>query len=312
MNDKVNILPLHPVMASLFPNRPTHWNFIDQGKNADHSSPERDSSVEILIATSLDKLDKEVFDRFPNLRMVASISVGFSNIDLDECRARNIAVTNAPGLNAADVADVAVTLFTSLLLRVPQNHEFIMTDQWITKNGPLRNSIRSMPVGIVGLGAIGIQVLKRLEAFSFEVKWWGPRDKPDISVPYVPSLEELAKECRGLIVCCRPGPSTYHLIDQAILDNLGADGVIVNVSRGNVIDDEALITSLKNKTIAGAGLDVFDPEPTNSAKWAGTPNIILSPHQGGTTYETLFAQAQLAQTNIENFLNGDALVSSVL
>ena len=169
-----------------------------------------------------------------------------------------------------------------------------------------------MPVGIVGLGSIGLEVVKRLEPFGCSLSWWGPSAKPDVDLPYFESVEALADECRALIVCCRPDASTRHLINRDILDRLGPDGALVNVSRGSVVDEEALIDALKSERLGGAGLDVFDPEPTSSERWEGVPNVILTPHQGGSTYETLFAQAQLAQTNVENFLDGKPLLSSVL
>jgi lactate dehydrogenase-like 2-hydroxyacid dehydrogenase len=308
----VKILAMHSGMQTLFPNKPARWEFIETNDDVDHTIAEMGAKVDILLSASIEKLDKEMLGHFPNLKMIASISAGFSNVDLDECRAREIALTNAPGLNSGDVADVAVTMMTSLLLNIPQNHDYIMSDQWITKSGPIRHSIRNMPIGIVGLGSIGNEIVKRLKPFGVDIKWWGPREKPDIQLPYVSSIMELAKQCRGLIVCCRPDPSTHHLINETILDQIGGDGVIVNVSRGNVVDEEALISALKSKRIGGAGLDVFDPEPTDSSRWAGVPNIILSPHQGGTTFETLFAQAQVAQNNIENFLDEKPLLSSVL
>jgi lactate dehydrogenase-like 2-hydroxyacid dehydrogenase len=233
------------------------------------------------------------------------------NIDVNAAAARNITVTNAPGMNSGDVADVAVTLMMSLLLEVREKHDYVMSDSWTTNAPPLRQSLRRMPIGIVGLGSIGREVAKRLEPFGVEIKWWGPRPKPEIAYPYLASLGELAEQCRGLIVCCRPDQSTHHLINQEILDRRGAEGVLVNVSRGIVVDEPALIASLKAGTIGGAGLDVFDPEPTNSSRWADVPNVMLSPHQGGSTYETLFAQAQLAQNNIENFIDGKPLLTSV-
>ncbi|MEP2103601.1 MAG: 2-hydroxyacid dehydrogenase [Parasphingorhabdus sp.] len=311
MENPTKILAMHPGMQGLFPARPDRWEFINTEGNVDQAIADVGSSVEILLSASIEKLDKEMLDRFSNLKMIASISAGFSNIDLDECRVREIAVTNAPGLNAGDVADVAVTMLTSLLLNIPQNHQYIMSDQWITKSGPIRHSVRNMPIGIVGLGSIGKEVVKRLEPFGVDIKWWGPNPKTEISIPYVASLSELAQQSRGLVVCCRPDQSTHHLIDEKLLDQLGSDGVIVNVSRGTVVDEQALIAALRSKRIGGAGLDVFDPEPTNSSRWVDVPNIILSPHQGGTTFETLFAQAQLTQNNIENFLDGKPLVTSV-
>lgn len=311
MEKTAKILVMHPEMQTLFPNKPKRWEFIEALDDIDRTISESGATVEVLLSASIEKLDKEMLDRLPNLKMIASISAGFSNVDLDECRARKISVTNAPGLNSGDVADVAVTMMTSLLLSLPQNHQYIMTDQWVTKSGFVRHSIRNMPIGIVGLGSIGKEVVKRLEPFGVDIKWWGPRQKPEIPYPYFSSLEELAKQCRGLIVCCRPDQSTYHLINEKILDQLGSDGVIVNVFRGNVVDQKALIAYLKAQKIAGAGLDVFDPEPTNSSTWTDVPNIILSPHQGGATFETLFAQAQIAQNNIENYLDGKPLLTSI-
>jgi len=312
MNKQSKILAMHADMLTLFPNRPERWEFVDTSGGVEQAITENGHQVDILLSASIEKLDKAMLDRFPNLKMIASISAGFSNIDLDECKARNIAITNAPGMNSGDVADVAVTLIMSLLLKVREKQDYIMFDSWTTNAPPLRHSLRGMPVGIVGLGAIGTEVVKRLEPFGVEIKWWGPRPKPEITYPCVASLGELAEQCRGLIVCCRPDQSTHHLINQEILDRLGAEGVLVNVSRGIVVDELALIASLKAGTIGGAGLDVFDPEPTNSSRWTDVPNVILSPHQGGSTYETLFAQAQLAQNNIENFIDGKPLPSSVL
>ena len=312
MTHTATVLAMHSEMQTIFPNRPQRWNWLDTQGDIENTINTRGAEVDILLSASIEKLDKEMLARFPNLKMVASVSAGFSNIDLDECRSRGIAVTNAPGMNAGDVADLAASMMTSLLLRIPHNQDFIMKGQWVAAAPPLRHSIRGMPVGIVGLGAIGQEVLKRLTPFGMDLKWWGPRPKPDIETPYVDSLEALADQCRGLVICCRPDESTHHLINETIIDALGTDGVIVNVSRGSVVDEAALITALKSNRLGGAGLDVFDPEPTNSARWEGVPNVLLTPHQGGATYETLFAQAQLAQSNVENFLDGKPLLSSVL
>lgn len=312
MTHDATVLAMHSEMHTLFPNRPKRWNWLATDGDVEKTIANHGTDVDILLSASIEKLDKAMLSRFPNLKMVASVSAGFSNIDLGECRARGIAVTNAPGMNSGDVADLAVALMTSLLLRIPQTQDYIMTDQWVGAAPPLRHSIRNMPVGIVGLGSIGKEVLARLTPFGVDVKWWGPRPKPEIETPYVASLEDLADQCRGLVVCCRPDDTTRHLINGNILDRLGPEGVLVNVSRGSVVDEAALIDALKSNRIGGAGLDVFDPEPTNSARWADVPNVILSPHQGGATFETLFAQAQLAQSNVENFLDGKSLLSSVL
>ena len=312
MTDTVKILAMHEGMPTLFPSKPDTWEFMDVAEGLETVIAERGGEVDVLLSASIEKLDKAMLDRFPNLKMIASVSAGFSNVDLDECKRRAIAVTNAPGLNSGDVADIAVSMMTSLLLNFPQSQNYIMTDQWVTKDGPIRHSLKTSAVGIVGLGSIGKEAVKRLEPFGVDLYWWGPRDKPDVKIPYVASIQELAKKCRGLIVCCRPDASTHHLIDGELIKLLGSDGVIVNVSRGNVVDENALITALKAGKLGGAGLDVFDPEPTSSARWEDVPNVILTPHQGGATYQSLFASASLAQKNIQNFLSGEPLITSVI
>ena len=312
MTQSTTLLAMHSEMHTLFPNMPARWTLLETHGEVEKTIETRGHEVDILLSASIEKLDLAMLDRFPNLKMIASISAGFSNIDLDVCRSRGIAVTNAPGMNSGDVADLAATLMTSLLLRIPQVHNYIMQDQWVTAAGPIRHSLRDMPVGIVGLGSIGQEIVKRLAPFGVALQWWGPRPKPTIATPYVERLEDLASQCRGLIVCCRPDASTHHLINRDILERLGPDGALVNVARGSVVDEEALIEALKTNRLGGAGLDVFDPEPTQGSRWEGVPNVILTPHQGGSTYQTLFAQAQLAQTNIENFLDNKPLLSSVL
>jgi len=312
MKKTITLLAMHADMISLFPDKPDYWDLVDTSDGIESAIAKSGNKVDVLLSASIETLDKPMLDRFPNLKMIASISAGFSNVDLAECRRRGIAVTNSPGLNSPDVADIAVSMMTSLLLKFPQHQHYILSDQWTTKNGPLRHSLRTAIIGIVGLGSIGQEAVKRLEPFGVDLRWWGPRDKPDVELAYVPCIKQLAEQCQGLIVCCRPDDSTHHLINQEILDLLGPNGVVVNVSRGTVVDETALIESLKSGAIAGAGLDVFDPEPTNSERWKDVPNVILTPHQGGTTYQTLFAQAALTQQNIHKFFNDEPLLTSVL
>ncbi|MGH1372091.1 MAG: NAD(P)-dependent oxidoreductase [Cellvibrionaceae bacterium] len=312
MTKTVTVLAMHAEMLSLFPATPETWTLIDTSQGVEKAIAEHGDQVEILLSASIEKLDKQALDQFPKLKMIASISAGFSNVDLEECRRRGIEVTNSPGLNAADVADIAASMMTSLLLKFPKHQDFILSDQWVTPSGPLRHSLKMAVVGIVGLGSIGQEVVKRLQPFGVDLRWWGPRDKPEVSLPYVSCINELAQQCQGLVICCRPDDSTHHLINQEILDLLGSEGIVVNVARGSVVDEVALIESLKSNAIAGAGLDVFDPEPTGSERWQGVPNVILTPHQGGTTYETLFAQAELTQQNIQQFVAGEPVLTSVL
>lgn len=311
MSKPIKLLTTHEGMDKLFPSKPMNWEFIDGGSNLEEVLQQNGSSIDILITASIIPIDKQMLDQLPNLKMVGTISSGFSTIDLHELKLRKIAAVNAPGLNSADVADIAASMMTSLLLEFPKNQDFILSNQWTKEETSLRHSIRNEKVGIVGMGAVGKEIAKRLSGFGLDLHWWGPRPKPDINLPYMESIELLAAKCRGLIVCCRPDASTHHLIDQNVLEKLGTDGVIVNVSRGNVINQSALISALENNKIGGAGLDVFDPEPTTATTWENVPNVILSPHKGGATYESLFQQSALIQENIELFLAGKPLLTPI-
>ena len=162
MTDAVSILAMHPEMQTLFPTPPKRWRWIEAGNDIEATINERGGDVEILLSASIEKLDKGMLSGFPKLRMIASISAGFSNVDLEECRARGIAVTNAPGLNSGDVADLAVTMLTSLLLGIPKSQNYILEDRWTSPAGPLRFSLRHMPVGIGGWGSIGQEIDRRL------------------------------------------------------------------------------------------------------------------------------------------------------
>ena len=154
MTQTVKILAMHPGMQGLFPNKPNQWEFIPHGTSVDATIAERGSEVEVLLSASIEKLDRQVLEQLPNLKMVASISAGFSNIDLEECKLRGIPVTNAPGLNSGDVADLAVAMMTTLLLRMPASQEYILSGQWTDKAPPLRHSLRGMAVSGVGMGSI--------------------------------------------------------------------------------------------------------------------------------------------------------------
>jgi len=139
MSHACTILAMHSEMHTLFPSRPERWRWLETHGDVEKTIAPHGADVDVLLSASIEKLDKAMLARFPNLKMVASVSAGFSNIDLDECRSRGIAVTNSPGMNSGDVADLAAAMMTSLLLRIPQTQDYIMTDQWIAAAPPLRH-----------------------------------------------------------------------------------------------------------------------------------------------------------------------------
>jgi lactate dehydrogenase-like 2-hydroxyacid dehydrogenase len=161
------------------------------------------------------------------------------------------------------------------------------------------------------MGAIGQAVAKRASGFGLEIKWFGPRAKPDVDYPYEPELISLASWADIVAVCARGDKSTEKLIDARVIEALGSDGILVNMSRGSVVDEDALITALKTGTLGGAGLDVFAEEPTPADRWRDVPNTTLTPHLGGGTREALFAGSQNVMENLRRALAGEPLLTPV-
>ena len=259
-----------------------------------------------------EKLDPALVEALPNLGLIARIGSGYEAVDVPHARARGVHVTNTPGVNADDVADHAIALLLAVSRGVLEGDRLIRTEGWTRAHrGAPRASMRGFKVGIVGLGDIGLAAANRLPAFGSEVRWWGPRAKPNIAFARMESLLELANWAEALVICARADASNEKLIDAAVLDALGAHGVVINISRGSIIDEAALIERLKSGAVGGAGLDVFETEPTPVSRWEGVPNVILNPHIAGNTRGAIPAMVGLALENVRAFLAGEPLPTPV-
>lgn len=253
----------------------------------------------------------EIVRAMPNLKLIACFGVGYDGVDLDLAREHGIAVTNCPNINHEDVADVALGLMISVVRNIAAGDRVIRSGAWknlATFPPPRRLSARKL--GVVGLGAIGDALAIRAAACGMEVAWTGPREK---STPwrYEPDLHALAQWADVLAMTLRPDPGTEKMIDARILEALGPEGVVINVSRGSVIDEDALIAALKDGRLGGAGLDVFAQEPSPAARWEGVPNTTLTPHFGGGTRESILESAQLVLENLRRHFAGEPLASRV-
>jgi lactate dehydrogenase-like 2-hydroxyacid dehydrogenase len=258
-------------------------------------------------------LDNAVIAQLPALKLIAGLGAGIDGIDLAHAKARGVAVTNGAGLNADDVADVAIGLLLSAVRQIAAGDRLVRTPgAWtgpIALPPPMR--LRGRKLGIVGLGAIGQAIGVRAAAFGLDIGWTGPRQKPDAPYPFFVDVPALAQWADILVVACPGGPETEHLVDASALQALGPAGVLVNVARGSVVDEAALIAALRAGAIAAAGLDVFAEEPTPAARWADVPNITLTPHLGGATQESLFEIVAVALENLRRHFAGEPLVSPV-
>ncbi|CAN7407959.1 2-hydroxyacid dehydrogenase [Phenylobacterium sp. LjRoot225] len=249
-------------------------------------------------------LPREFLQSLPNLGLIACVGAGYDGVDVAWCRARGIEVTNAAGLNADDVADQAIGLMIAGWRGIVAGDRAIREGLWRENHrNPASSSLTGRRFGVVGLGAIGEASAHRARAFGLEVAWWGPRPKP-APWPRRESLLDLAAWSDILLVASRANADNRGLISREVIEAVGPDGMIVNVARGSLIDEDALIAALKAGDLGHAGLDVFAEEPTPAQRWADVPNVVLTPHIGSTTHETVPRLVARTIENLRLFFSG--------
>ena len=272
------------------------------------------SGVRAMITAGGTPLRADVMDTLPALRAIVCYGTGYDGVDLDAAAKRGIAVGHSPAANAAAVADLAVTLMLAVTRRLLPADEYVRSGNWASaKPSPLLRPQPGNPgrrVGVYGMGEIGRKIASRLAAFETEVGYFS-RSRHDVPYQYLPSLEALAEWCSVLMIAVRAGADTHHAVNAEILLKLGAEGYVVNISRGSVIDQAALVTALADSTIAGAGLDVFEKEPHAPDALTAFPNVVLTPHIGGHTIESHVAMQDCVIANLEAFFAGKALPYAV-
>jgi len=264
--------------------------------------------VQALIVAGEYPLDSALVERLPNLKLIAVFTAGYDGIDVGWCRARGLEVTHAPGVNHEDVADHAIGLILASRRRITAGDADVRTGRWTAQTRTITASLNGQRVGIVGLGAIGQAVGRRAEAMRMSVGWWGPRAR-DAAWPRADSLLQLARDSDVLVVACRADETNRRLISAEVIRALGPDGLLVNVARGQVVDEDALIAALKDGGLGGAALDVFETEPTDAGRWADVPNTVLTPHTGGATTQAVQGMLGLLLQNLDAVLNGRAAVT---
>lgn len=257
-------------------------------------------------------LTNAMIDALPALKTIVGLGAGLDGLDLAYCRARGIAVTNWREVNHEDVADVALGLIIAVVRGFGDGARVIREGDWKPPLAiPPRRRLRGMKLGIVGMGAIGQAIAARAAPCGLDIAWTGPRAKPELAYRYEPDLLALARWADILTVAPRSDKSTNGLIDAAVIEALGGDGVLINVSRGATVDEDAMIAALKSGKLGGAGLDVFVEEPTPPERWAAVPNVFLVPHLGGLTREALMAGTVNTLENLRRHFAGEELLTPV-
>lgn len=257
-------------------------------------------------------LTREFLSGLPALGLIACVSVGYDGVDVAWCRAHGIEVTHARGLNAEDVADHAIGLLLAAWRNIPALDRIVREGRWSQEARiGSQPSLGGRTLGVVGLGHIGAAVARRAEALRLTVQWWGPRPNDQAPWPRAESLLALAQASDILVVCARAEAANRGMISAEVIEAVGPQGVIVNVARGQLIDEDALIAALKDGRLWRAGLDVFQQEPTPPERWAEVPNAVLTTHTAGSSNEAVPLMVAQAIDNVRRFLAGEELASPV-
>lgn len=265
----------------------------------------------VVVTTGGKGIDAATMARLPKLALVACFGVGVDAIDLGYCRKHGVAVTNTPDVLTDEVADLALALLLATVRRIPYGDRFVREGRWLKGGMPLTQSLRGRKVGIVGLGRIGAAIGRRCEPFGTTIGWHGPRAKPGVGWQYFDDVIELARWADVLIAACPGGPETHRLISRAALEALGPEGIFVNIARGSVVDQAALVELLGKGKLGSAGLDVFDDEPNVPQALIEMENVVLQPHMGSATHATRTEMGRLVLENVAAWSEGKPLVTPV-
>jgi hydroxypyruvate reductase len=254
----------------------------------------------------------EMIDRMPKLEIIASASVGYDGIPVEYARSKGIPVTNTPDVLNDDVADLAIGLMIMTARRLVASDRYVRSRRW-PKEGeyPLAQRASGKRVGILGMGRIGKEIGKRAEAMNNTVAYHSRRPVSDVTWRHYPDLVELAKDSDFLVVIIPSTPETQKIVSKAVIEALGPSGILVNVARGAVVDEDALVQALKSGKLGGAGLDVFANEPQVPEVLFGMDNVVLEPHVGSATNETRRAMSQLVLDNLDAKFAGKPLLTEI-
>lgn len=267
--------------------------------------------ITAIAASGESKLPAALVERLPALKMVSVMGVGYDGVDVAACRARGAMVTHTPDVLNDDVADLAIGLMLCAARQLPAADRYVREGRWPQGPMPLQRKMSGARLGIVGMGRIGQAIAARAAAFGMPIAYTARSAKPALPHRFVPDVVSLAEQSDFLVVITPGGAGTRKLIDARVLAALGPKGILVNVARGSVVDEAALIDALERGTLGGAALDVFEDEPNVPERLRALPHVVLAPHVGSATAATRQAMADLAFANLKSHFAGTAPVTPV-
>jgi lactate dehydrogenase-like 2-hydroxyacid dehydrogenase len=267
--------------------------------------------VRAVAATAAVRIDQDLMRKLPKLEMIGSFGVGYDSIDAKWAGENGITVSNTPDVLNEEVADTALGLLLATIRQLPQADRYVREGKWKEKNFPLTATLQDRTVGVLGMGRIGKAIAKRLEAFNAPVVYHSRNKASGVSYKHYPDLVAMARDVDVLIVITPGGPATKHLVNQQVLEALGPNGILINVARGSVVDEKALIQALRDKKILSAGLDVFEDEPNVPQELIAMDHVVLFPHVGSASVHCRNLMGQLVVDNLVSWNAGKGPLTPV-
>ena len=308
----VDILITAPLPPFLYEPLKQAYRCHDYAQAADKPALLRDAGRQVrgLVQGGGTVTPTELLDALPALEIISVFGVGYDGVPTDYCKRRGIKVTNTPDVLTDDVADVAVGLILMTGRGFVRANRFVHAGEWLQRGPELSTKLGGRTVGILGLGRIGKAIAQRVQAMQMDVAYTG-RNPQDVPYRYVPDLEALARASDFLVVACPGGAATRHLVDERVLAALGSQGTLVNIARGSIVDEGALVRALQAGTIKAAGLDVFDNEPNIPSALLAMDNVVLLPHVGSATRETRQAMGDLCRANLDRWFDAGSVLTLI-
>jgi lactate dehydrogenase-like 2-hydroxyacid dehydrogenase len=256
--------------------------------------------------------DAKLMDVLPKLEIISCFGVGVDAVDLDAAKQRGIIVTNTPDVLNECVADLAMGLTVATLRRISLGDRFVRSGGWLKGALPLAHKVGGKTMGILGYGRIGKAIAKRAEAFGMRIAYHGRTPQAGVAHKYYANLTEMARDCDVLLAICPGGAATRHIVNAEVLKALGPDGTLINVARGSVVDEQALVRALADGSLGAAGLDVFESEPKVPEALLGMDQVVLQPHVGSGTHHTRKAMGDLTVDNLRAHFAGKPALTPVV
>ncbi|ELY2797802.1 2-hydroxyacid dehydrogenase [Cronobacter dublinensis] len=269
------------------------------------------ADITVVVTNGEAVVTREFIALLPALKLIAVFGVGYDGVDVAAARDRGVQVTHTPGVLTDDVADLAIGLMLATSRRIVAAQRFIEQGGWRQGGFPWTRKVSGARLGIFGMGRIGQAIARRAQAFDMTIRYTSRHAQPALPYPFVPDLRELAQQSDFLMICAPGGDATRGVVNAAVLAALGPQGMLINVGRGSVVDETALIAALDSGAIAGAGLDVFADEPNVPAALQQRDNVVITPHMASATWETRREMSRLVLDNVNAWFAGDPLITPV-